>query len=76
MSDKNNTAKTLLRFSGLGVQLGLAIWLGNMLGKYVDTKFPNEGGWWEKGITLFVIFGSMYSIIRQVNKISQDQDKK
>ncbi|MDB2363830.1 AtpZ/AtpI family protein [Flavobacteriales bacterium] len=70
---KNKSTKNILRFSGLGFQLGASIYLGNLLGKWLDTKYPNDGEWWAKGITLFVIFGSIFSIIKQVNKFSQDE---
>lgn len=74
MSEKTKNSRTFLKFTGLGVQLGLSIYLGNMLGKWLDTQYPNDAGWWEKGVTMFVIFGSIFSIIRQVNKITQDQE--
>lgn len=74
MSEKSKNSRTFLKFTGLGVQLGLSIFLGNMLGKWLDTQYPNDGDWWEKGVTIFVVFGSIFSIIRQVNKITQDQE--
>jgi hypothetical protein len=44
-----------------------------MLGVWLDEQYPNEGDYWSKGITLFVIFGSMISIIRQVQKMSNEE---
>jgi hypothetical protein len=72
MSKKNNTTRTFIRFTGIGLQLGLSIYLGNLLGVWLDGQYPNEGEYWSKGVTLFVIFGSIYSIIRQVQKISNE----
>lgn len=57
----------------MGVQLGISIYFGNMLGKWLDVKYPNDGDWWAKGVTLFVIFGSIYSIIKQVTNLTKDE---
>lgn len=73
MIKNNKSTKNILRFSGMGIQLGASIYLGNLLGKWLDEQYPNDGEWWAKGITLFVIFGSIFSIIRQVTKLSQDE---
>ncbi|MCT4663869.1 MAG: AtpZ/AtpI family protein [Flavobacteriales bacterium] len=59
-------------FSGIAIQMAATIWLGNLLGKWLDGKFPNEGEWYSKGITLLAIFLSIYSIIHQVNKMSKN----
>lgn len=73
MSKNSNTTRTFIRFTGIGLQLGVSIYLGHMLGVWLDEQYPNEGDYWSKGITLFVIFGSMISIIRQVQKMSNEE---
>lgn len=75
MALDSNNSRTFIRFTGIGLQLGLSIYLGHLLGTWLDQKYPNDGGYWEKGVTLFVIFGSMISIIRQVQKISSNDEK-
>ncbi|WP_408041870.1 AtpZ/AtpI family protein [Tenacibaculum litopenaei] len=63
-----------IRFSGIALQMGLTIYLGSLLGKWLDTKFPNEGELYTKICTLAAVFGAMYSVIRQVTKLSNDND--
>lgn len=65
-----------LRFSTMGLQLGLSIYLGSLLGEYLDQKYPSESISYHKVITLFVVFGSTFSVIRQVIKLSKDEEKK
>ena len=57
-----------LQLSGAGLQMGLTIYLGFLLGKWLDTKF--ETSFLTEIITLVAIFLSMYSLIKQANKIN------
>ncbi len=52
--------------------MGGTIWLGNMLGAWLDTKYQTN--YWENIITLFAVFVAMYLVISQVLKISKDND--
>lgn len=63
-----------VRFSGIAIQMGLTIYLGSLLGKWLDTKFPNDSELYTKIVTLLAVFGAMYSVIRQVSKLSNDND--
>ena len=51
--------------------MGLTIYLGNILGKWLDTKFNKSH--WESIITLLAVFMAMYQVIAQVLKISKDK---
>lgn len=75
MSKKSSQKKPLnkaLRFTGAGLQMGVTIYLFNWLGKWLDQKYAKD--FLETSCTLFAIFASMYAIIRQVLKISNDND--
>lgn len=57
-------------FSGIAIQMVVIIWLGSKLGEWLDIKYPNEGNWYTKGVTMFAVFLSMYSIIKRAINMS------
>jgi len=63
-----------LRFSGIAIQMGLIIYLGSLLGAWLDSYFLNEDQLFYKICTLFAVFGAMYSVIIQVIKITNKND--
>ena len=63
-----------VRFSGIAIQMGLTIYLGSMLGKWLDQKFPNDSELYLKICTITAVFSTMYSVIRQVSKRSKNDD--
>ena len=63
-----------LRFSGIAIQMGLTIYLGSKLGEWLDSYFLNENQLYYKICTLFAVFLAMFSVIRQVTKISNKND--
>ena len=71
INQKKETKKTLnkaLQLSSAGLQMGLTIYLGFLLGKWLDVKF--ETTYLKQTITLLAVFISIYSLIRQANKIN------
>jgi membrane protein DedA with SNARE-associated domain len=70
---QKNTHKKLrnkaLQLSGAGLQMGFTIYLGFLLGEWLDTKF--ELTFLTETITLLAIFLAMYSLIKQANKINE-----
>ncbi|ARV06971.1 hypothetical protein BTO04_09860 [Polaribacter sp. SA4-10] len=72
MTNKKPQKKPLnkaLQLSGAGLQMGGTIYLGFLLGQWLDKKFQLE--FLTETITLFAIFLSMYSLIKQANKINE-----
>ena len=72
MSQKKSPKKPLhkaIQLSGAGMQMGLTIYLGFLLGKWLDKKF--ELDFLTETITLLAIFLAMYSLIKQANKINE-----
>lgn len=63
-----------IQFSGIAAQIGLTIYVGNQIGKWLDGKYPNPDELYTKVCTLIAVFGAMFSVIRQVTKLSQDKD--
>ncbi|WP_397364239.1 AtpZ/AtpI family protein [Olleya sp. R77988] len=60
-----------LRFTSVAFQMGGTIWLGNLLGAWLDTKYQTI--YWENIVTLLAVFASMYLVISQVLKMSKDK---
>ena len=69
---KKKPLKTIARFSGLGLQMGLTIYLGHLLGEWLDNKFQSKDDLYHKICTLGAVFASVASVILQVNKFSKD----
>lgn len=51
-----------LRFSSAGLQMGLTIYLGNFVGKWLDTKYQTT--FLENTVTLLAVFIAIYSLIK------------
>lgn len=65
----NKQLNPFLKFTTVGLQMGVTIWLGNLLGQWLDKKYLTE--YWENTVTLFAIFASLYLVISQVLKMSK-----
>ena len=71
MTKKDSQKKPLnkaIQLSGAGLQMGLTIYLGFLLGEWLDKKL--ETGFLTETITLIAIFLAMYSLIKQANRIN------
>lgn len=66
-----NQLNTYLRFSGIAIQIGLTIYLGNLLGKWLDARFLNNDELYTKICTLIAVFIAIFSVIKQVSKLSK-----
>jgi len=69
--EKKSQLNTLARFSGVGIQMAVTIWLGAELGKWLDQKYPNDNDLYTIICTLFAVGVSLYSLIVQANKITK-----
>lgn len=54
----------------MGVIIGGFAWLGD----YLDDKYHNKTAWWTLGLTLFGVAASLYLMIKEVIKMSKDND--
>jgi hypothetical protein len=57
-----------IRLSGAGLQMGLTIYLGFLLGEWLDKKFTTT--FLTTTTTLTAIFIATYALIKQANKIN------
>ena len=66
---KVSPLKNWAAFSGIGIQMGLTIYLGNLLGAWLDKKLQTL--YLEDTITLIAVFSAMFMIINRVNKLNK-----
>lgn len=72
MSKKSQEKKQLskfIQFTGMAFQMGGTIYLGSLLGSWLDVQLENKNELYFKVVTLLAVFLAMYAVIRQVNKI-------
>ncbi|KJD36784.1 hypothetical protein PW52_03885 [Tamlana sedimentorum] len=63
-----------IRFTTMALQMGVTIYLGSLLGEWLDVKFNNTNQLYYKIVTLLAVFLAMYVIIRQVLNITNKND--
>ncbi|MEC3906331.1 AtpZ/AtpI family protein [Tamlana sp. 2201CG12-4] len=74
-NENKNQKKQLnpyIRFTSVAFQMGATIYLGNLIGKWLDNKYDRD--FWESIITLLAVFLAIYQVISQVIKISKNND--
>ena len=59
----DNPLKALAKVSGMGIQMGLTIYGGNLLGSWLDQKM--QWSFLEISLTLLSIALAIYSMIKQ-----------
>ncbi len=67
---KKRSLRSWAIFSGLGLQIGATVYLGNRLGRWLDTKF--EKTFLENTLTILAVFLAMYAVVVQVNKFNKE----
>lgn len=70
--ENKNPLNKYLKFSGIAVQMGGTIYLGSLLGNWLDIKYPNESQTFTKVCTMVAVFFAMYSVIKQVSNLSKN----
>lgn len=61
--------KNWARFSTIALQMGATIYVGNLLGGWLDTKLKTT--FLESTVTLVAIFLSMYVVIKAVLQLNK-----
>ncbi len=67
--DNSKLIRTAASLSGIAIQMGGTIFLGNLLGAWLDVKF--EKTYLEDTITLLAVFLSMYIVIKKVMTLNK-----
>lgn len=76
MTQEKKSGNKYARFSALGIQMGVIIGGFTWLGTYLDKKYQSKTPWWTIGLALFGVAASLYLMIKEVIKMSKDDDKK
>jgi len=74
--NKKNKRKQPSRFLTLtmvATQMGVTIFLGASLGKYLDERYSTPKPWFTISLTLFSLLISLYSVLKQVNRLNDDK---
>ena len=69
---KKNPKKRLnkyIRLTGIGLQMGITIYLASYFGKWLDVKYTDEGKIYTIVFTLLGVGLSFYSLLRQIKNI-------
>ena len=71
----NNTLKSVAVFTGIAAQMGITIFAGAYLGKYLDIEYPSNKKWFTMIFTLLGVGISLYVVLKQLNKFNDSQEK-
>lgn len=69
-------ANKYVKFSSLGIQMGLIIFVFTKGGLWLDSYFKTEMPWYTVGLSLTGVIGSLSLIIREVIKMNDNDSKK
>lgn len=67
--EKDKKTNVYLRFSSLGIQMGVIIALFTWLGTFLDKKQMNETPVWTIVLSLLGVTGSLYLVIKEVRRM-------
>ena len=73
-SNQNNKKgpNKFMVFAGMAVQMGVTIGLGAWGGQQLDAKYQTEKPYWSIALSLLGVFISLYLLIKQAKKLSDD----
>ncbi|MCF6297841.1 MAG: AtpZ/AtpI family protein [Flavobacteriaceae bacterium] len=61
-----------IRFTGIAFQLGATIYLATYIGKWLDNKYLMEKKLFTLSFILIGLIASIWSIVKQLNKINNE----
>jgi hypothetical protein len=67
---KENNRHQWVKFTSLGLQMGITIYLGSLLGGWLDKAYPSTSISYFKTITMIAVFLSTVAVIREVIKMN------
>ncbi|WP_291968191.1 AtpZ/AtpI family protein [Maribacter sp.] len=68
-NDNSELLRNAASLSGVAIQMGVTIYLGNLLGEWSDQKF--EKTFLEDTFTLLAVFLSIYLVIKKVMALNK-----
>jgi len=70
--NKKKQPKRFIVLIAVGSQMGITIFLGATLGKFLDAKYQTEKAWFTIALTLFTLLISLYFVLQTLNKLNND----
>ena len=70
--ESRNKPNKFLVFSGMTVQMGATIGIGVWCGQLLDEEYKLEKPYWTIALALLGVFVSLYLMIKQAKKLSDD----
>ena len=70
--NKSKRSNRYLVLSSAGLQMGVTIYLGAYLGKWLDEKSPLDKNWYTIICTLSAVVLALWKLLRQVNKLNEE----
>lgn len=71
LNSKKKQAKAYAKYSGMGIQMGLTIFLGGWSGQYLDNYYNTETPWFTAGFSLVATFLAIYFVIKGIDKLTK-----
>ena len=69
-------SKKFLVLTGIAIQMGVTVFLGAYLGKYLDMKYSFSKKWFTMLLTILSIGISIYFLLRQLKRINEQDHEK
>ncbi|HLW14768.1 MAG TPA: AtpZ/AtpI family protein [Flavobacteriaceae bacterium] len=63
-----------MEFTQIGLQMGVVITAGVLLGLWLDEKFPNKYKAFTIILSLFSVFASLYMVIKKALRMSKQEE--
>ena len=71
---KKSQLNKFIQLTGVGLQMGITIYLGAFFGKKLDAYFEYEKKTFTIILTLIALVASLYSVISQLKRINDKYD--
>jgi len=71
---RRKSLSTWVEFTQIGLQMGVVITAGVLLGLWLDEKFPNKYKAFTIILSLFSVFASLYMVIKKALRMSKQEE--
>ena len=71
---KKKQPNRYLVLTTIASQIGIAIFLGASLGKYIDKEYSFNKPWFTILLTILALIASLYNVIKQLNKLNKNDN--
>jgi len=69
---KKKQLNKYIQLTGVAFQMGITIYLGTYVGKWLDEKYVVENSTFTIIFSLLGVFAALYYVIKQVQKLNKD----